>query len=243
MTPSTSPIRRGSSSSSGSSRVTSSARSRAPSRARILLAADQRAFVCGHTGSGKTYLATGWVRGWSAGIAVDPKHTLTAAQLPGWETALGFRTALAHWPAHPRLIVRPLPGDLDPGGPYEELAELVIFSSRKGSSAGWYDDEVSNAAPLGRVNRGLERLIGEGREKAVPVVTATQRPVGVHNKVLSEVTHLVVFRLLLRGDRVKMAENAGDELLDPELLRERHSFAHFDATTGELTIHRPLGAE
>ena len=219
------------------------ARIRAPasSAGQLHLAADQRAFVTGKSGSGKTYLATSWVRGWPAGIAIDPKHMLTGADLPGWELVLGCDAACRVWgPQHPRLRVRPIPGDVRPGGPYDRLATLVLMASRPGSSAGWYDDEVLNAAPLGRISPGLERLIGEGRGRAVPVVLGTQRPIGVHNKVLSEANHLVVFRLVLDGDRAKLASFAGAQLLDPRLLERKHTFAHFDVDAGTLTLHDPL---
>lgn len=206
----------------------------------LVLAPDQRAFVTGRSGSGKTYLATRWVTGWRSGIVVDSKHRLGRADLPGWELVLGFATALRAWgPEHPRLIVRPLPGDYGRDSPYDALAERILLTSRPGAGVGWYDDEVVNAAPLGRIQAGLERLIGEGRGRWVPVVTGTQRPVGVHNKVISESTYLVVFQLLLDGDRRKLANFAGEQLLDPQL-NTGHQFALFKVDSGELTLHDPI---
>lgn len=202
------------------------------------LALDQRAFVCGKTGSGKSYMARRWIRGWRSGIAVDHKwNGIPAAELPGWEVAEGFAAAIAAWPAHPRLIVRPHPGDLDRGAGYDELATRIL----RAGWTGWYDDEVANVAPVGRILVGLERLFGEGRARNCPVLVATQRPIGVHNKLLSESDHLVIFRLQLAGDREKLAAIAGDELLDPDRLAAvKHSFAHFDAATGELTFYGPI---
>jgi len=215
-------------------------RRRAPSP-RLVLAPDQRAFITGRSGSGKTYLATHWIREWRSGIAIDPKHMLGRRDLPGWQLVLGFDAALRAWgPEHPRLIVRPVPGDYRPGAGYDRLAERVLATSRPGAGVGWYDDEVLNAAPLGRITAGLERLLGEGRGLWIPVVIGTQRPIGVHNKVLSEANHLVIFTLTLDGDRRKLASFAGDQLLDPQLLTARHSWAHYDADTGQLTIHAPL---
>lgn len=210
----------------------------APPRRGLHLALDERAFVCGRTGTGKSYLARRWVRGWRSGIAVDHKHNgIPAAELPGWEVALGFRQALEAWgPAHPRLIVRPIWGDLEHGGLYDELAERVLMAGW----SGWYDDEVANVATVGRIHRGLERLYGEGRARACPVVVATQRPIGVHNKLLSEADHIIAFRLQLAGDREKLASFAGEELLDPGRLQVPHSFAHFHAGSGELTFYGPL---
>lgn len=214
-------------------------------RAQLVLEPDHRAFVTGRTGSGKTWLATGWIaRGagaWSQGIAVDPKHALTTRELPGWELVVGFTNAIRLWGrAHPRLIVRPVHGDYDRGAGYDHLAVSVLLASRCGASAGWYDDEVLNAAPVGRMQAGLERLVTEGRGRCVPVVTATTRPIGVHNKLLSEASHLVVFNLNLPGDRAKLASFAGEQLLDPRLLVDRHTFAHYHADTGQLTLHDPI---
>jgi DNA helicase HerA-like ATPase len=200
----------------------------------------ERAFVCGRTGTGKSYLARRWIRGWRSGIAVDHKHDgIPAVDMPGWEVVVGFRSALALWgPAHPRLIVRPVHGDLHPvdDSAYDELAERVLMAGW----TGWYDDEVANVAGVGRITRGLSRLQGEGRSRSCPVVVATQRPIGVHNKLLSEADHLVVFALQLKGDREKLAAFAGEQLLDPRALDRPHSFAHFRASTGQLTIYRAL---
>lgn len=211
----------------------------------LILEPDQRAFVTGRTGSGKTWLATAWIaRGaspWQQGIAVDPKHALGTRELPGWEIVLGMGNALRLWGRdHPRLIVRPVHGDYERGAGYDELAYRVLMSSRCGASAGWYDDEVLNAAPVGRIQPGLERLLTEGRGRCVPVVAATTRPVGVHNKLLSEASHLVIFHLNLEGDRKKLASFAGAELLEPQLLSARHTFAHYHADTGRLQVHDPI---
>lgn len=207
------------------------------SRRSLHLALDERAFVCGRTGSGKSYMARRWIRGWRSGVAVDHKwNGIPPAELPGWEVAEGFAMALAAWPAHPRIIVRPHPGDLERGGPYDELAGRVL----RAGWTGWYDDEVANVAPVGRILTGLERLYGEGRARMCPVVVATQRPIGVHNKLLSEADHVVAFALQLRGDREKLASFMGDELMDPQLLPVPHSFAHYQAKSGQLTIYGPV---
>jgi hypothetical protein len=216
-----------------------------PRRSDLVLEPDQRAFVTGRTGSGKTWLATAWIaRGgspWAHGIAVDPKHALTTRELPGWQLVVGFNNALRLWGAeHPRLIVRPVQGDYARDAGYDALAVRLLMASRCGASAGWYDDEVLNAAPLGKIQLGLERLLTEGRGRCVPVVAATTRPIGVHNKLLSEATHLVMFNLNLPGDRAKLASFAGEELLDPRLLTERHTFAHYHADAGSLTLHDPI---
>jgi hypothetical protein len=207
------------------------------------LALDQRAFVCGRTGTGKSYFSRRWIRDWRSGIAVDHKHNgIPPAELPGWEVAYGFRAALEAWGAeHPRIIVRPAPGDTEEsragGRRVPSLYELLALRVLAAGWTGWYDDEVANVAPLGKLNPGLERLYGEGRARAVPVVVATQRPIGIHNKLLSEADHIVVFQLQLEGDRAKLASFAGAPLMDPQLLAARHSFAHFRADTGELQVY------
>lgn len=200
------------------------------------LAMSERAFVCGRTGTGKSYLARRWVRAWRAGIAVDHKYNgIPPVEMPGWEVVQGFGLALRAWgPAHPRLIVRPLPADLPDR--YEQLALRVLAAGW----TGWYDDEVMSVAPIGRLNPGLERLYGEGRARSCPVVVATQRPIGVHNKLLSEADHIVTFALQLEGDRKKLASFAGEELMDPRRLDQRHSFAHFRAGAGALVFYGAL---
>lgn len=168
---------------------------------------------------------------------MDHKHELTPAQLPGWQLVQGFAQALELWgPEHPRLIVRPMRGDLEPGGPYDRLAERVLLHGR----VGWLNDEVHNVAPQGRMQPGFERLWLEGRSRQVPVIAATTRPMHVHNSLLANAVHVVAFRLLLAGDRRKLAAFMGDELLEPGLLDVPHSFAHYRADTGQLVVYGPL---
>jgi hypothetical protein len=182
-------------------------------------------------------VALAWARQWQAGIAVDHKHELTPAHLPGWQLVQGFRTALAQWgPEHPRLIVRPIRGDLEPDGPYDQLAERVLLHGR----VGWLNDEVHNVAPGGRMQAGFERLWLEGRSRQVPVIAATTRPMHVHNSLLANATHIVAFQLLLDGDRRKLAGFMGERLLERDLLAQAHSFAHWRADTSELVVYGPL---
>lgn len=152
---------------------------------------------------------------------------------------IGCGPALAQWGReHPRLIVRPVRGDLERGGPYDRLAERVLLSG----GVGWFNDEVHNVAPTGRMQPGFERLWLEGRSRRVPVIAATTRPMHVHNSLLANATHIVTFRLLLAGDRAKLAGFMGDELADPALLAVPHSFAHWRADTSELVVYGPLPA-
>jgi hypothetical protein len=204
----------------------------------LALRADQRAFVCGHSGSGKTFLALRWARRWRAGVAIDHKFSLTPAHLPGWEPVAGCQAAYRAWgPEHPRLIVRPVYGDLVPGGWYDRLAARVLQVGR----VGWLNDEVQNVATDARMQPGFERVWGEGREKSVPAVAASQRPRRISLKLLSEADHLVIFRLRLAEDRQRMVEVTGHpELADERLLQGAHTFAHYRADTGELTVYGPL---
>lgn len=133
--------------------------------------------------------------------------------------------------------MRPVAGDLDPGGPYDRLASRILRHGR----VGWYNDEVHNVAGRGRLQLGFERVWSEGREKGVPVVAATQRPRHVSLKLLSEANHLVIFDLRLPEDRARMVEVTGHaELAERELLQGAHTFAHYRADTGELTVYGPL---
>ncbi len=177
------------------------------------------------------------MRGWRSGVAIDHKHELTARELPGWQLVIGCAAGLELWgPEHPRLIVRPVAGDLERGGPYDRLAVRVL----ERGNAGWYNDEVHNVAPAGRMQLGLERLWIEGRSRRVPVVAATTRPMGVHNLLLANASHLVIFQLLLPGDRRKLASYVGDALLDRGLLQGAHTFGHYRSDSGELVVYGPL---
>ncbi len=135
------------------------------------------------------------------------------------------------------MIVRPVAG--------ESEAEYTVLADRvyKLGDAGWYDDEALNAAPQGRMFYGLERLLTEGRTRGISVVLATTRPVGVHNRAISEANHLFAFDLLLEGDRRKLAGFVGPSILAPDLLRVPHSFGYFSPDDGEpFRVYAPVPA-
>ncbi len=125
------------------------------------------------------------------------------------------------------MIVRPVAGEGE--AEYNALAGRVYALG----DTGWYDDEALNAASQGRMFYGLERLQTEGRTRGISVALATTRPVGVHNRAISEANHLFAFDLLLVGDRRKLAGFVGEGILVPQLLREPHSFGYFSPDDGE----------
>ncbi len=106
--------------------------------------------------------------------------------------------------------------------------------------------EALDLAPATWILKPYRRAIKTGRSFEVGVTTCSQRPVGLHNDVLAEAEHVLVFHLKLEGDRAKIAGLAGPEALVPiphrpgeDPTRPPHGFLYAGPATGGQAIACP----
>lgn len=170
-----------------------------------------RLFIAGQNGSGKSLLATAIGSRWDRVLVYDPKVDPNA-ELPNSVVCYGAKRALAALPG--RVVYRPTAGEL------QFLGTFFGRLCRRVYELGGHGIVIHEAADFGATDRELDPGIGialrAGRSRSVPIVSVTQRPVGVARWFKSEASHFVAFHLVDPDDRATMAGYMGpDVALNP----------------------------
>lgn len=190
-----------------------------------------RTLVVGRTQSGKSTLVRRMVAGYSSLVVIDHKRQF---ELP--RTIIVERSPALFrqtWPQRARRVIyRPDPYATK-GADVAEVLTRVLTYGRTAVVV----DEATNLCTQGWILPAYRRLITEGASLWIPVYSLTQRPVGVHNILLTEADDVFVFDLAGSGDREKVASFFGDELEDRS--GEPYSFAYAGLSTAGRVVRCP----
>lgn len=160
-----------------------------------------RAAIVGRTGSGKSVLLRHLLGSYSRAVLVDGKGRAT---MPGWPIVYGVRAFVAAWPAAPRIIVRPGPGE-----DRRDWLDRVCWHVYRHGETALGVDEVVGIVTANRSAPGFDAVLTQGRELGITALVCTQRPRGVPPTILSEADHVFAFALNREDDRRAVAETIG----------------------------------
>lgn len=191
----------------------------------------EHVLVVGQNQSGKSTLARALTWGYRNQVVIDPKHEELLPRSITVYTAGEF--ARVYPQRSTRVVFRPDAG-LDRG---EDVGEVMARIERYGRTA-VVVHEAMFYANQGWILAPYRRLQVAGAGRGIPVWSLTQRPMGVHNVILSEARHVFLFDLALDGDRRKIAGIAGDGALDRPGVA--FGFGYYGPTTGGLVRCDPL---
>jgi len=82
-----------------------------------------------------------------------------------------------------------------------------------------------------------KRVLTTGRSKDCALIICSQRPVDIPRVCISEATRFMVFTLVDRKDRDRIA---GFAPIDPKIVVDRFSFCYYDSKDGALANFPPL---
>jgi hypothetical protein len=184
---------------------------------RILLRSNERVFLCGKTGSGKTYAAHKICRKLRRLVVLDPKARIDSEEwnLRPWDREA--RTLLANGEPIRTLVRAPI----GPGAEEEwDRAYLAVLNA---GNATLYIDEVYGVIE-GRPSPYLVAIWTRGRELGIGAYAASQRPAWVPIVMMSEAEHFFIFRLTVGDDRRRVAEFLGPDAM--EVIRDEHGFLY-----------------
>lgn len=184
----------------------------------VTIRPDDRVFIAGKTGSGKTKLAEQLLSAFPHVVVLDNKGLFgTNRETKEFYLArqgYGLCRSLDDLPAfaeqYDRIVYRPEP-ELE-GNKIEFKAEMDAFFwwiyNRENCIC--YVDEATAVSDSYNILPGHNAVMKRGREKNVGCWNSSQQPVNVHNTLISEAEHYFVFRTQLESHREKLAGFMGD---------------------------------
>ena len=184
----------------------------------ITIKSNDRLFLCGKTGSGKTFAARHICATLRRLVVLDPKARIDAAE---WR--------LKPWDREARMLLRNgepirtlIRAPIGPGA--EEEWEKAYMAVLNAGNCTIYVDEVYGVVETGKPSPYLTAIWTRGRELGIGAFAASQRPVWVPIVMLSEAEHYFVFRLTVGDDRRRMAEFLGPDAM--EVIRDTHGLLY-----------------
>jgi hypothetical protein len=166
-----------------------------------------RVLIVGRAGSGKSTLARALFYTSRNLVVVDPKHEEELPRATVCYTLAEVRQAFPQRTT--RIVFRPNPEDprsLDLDG----VIRRVMHYGRTCLLL----HETVDYASATRIVPALRRASKVGRSLGIQLVSLAQRPVGLHNDIVAEASHVFAFDLSLLGDRQKIAGVGGAGFLD-----------------------------
>lgn len=105
----------------------------------------------------------------------------------------------------------------DPDNDYAEFNDLCNFVYVNQNFA-LFVDEASALCNATQIPAGYRRLMIQGRSRGIITINISQRPVKLHNDILSQCDYFIIFNCKLEGDRKKIegftADGTGDRVKD-----------------------------
>jgi DNA helicase HerA-like ATPase len=205
-----------------------------PENRDILIRSNERMFLCGKTGSGKTFAAKYILKPFNRLVVLDVKDQLQDWNLAPWDRE-ARRLLKSGQPIRTRVVV---PIGKDPAEVWDGIFEDVLSS---GNCHLYIDEMYGVVPPNTQASPLLWAVITRGRSMGIGTTSASQRPAWVPLVALSESEHFFVFRLTLDEDRKRMSNFMGPAVLGT--IGDKHgvyySYATWDAP---LYMERlPLG--
>lgn len=193
------------------------------------LQSNQRVFLAGRTGCGKTYLARQLTASLPRLVVIDSKGTLGDWNLEA-ETKTAWRRLRRGEGARLRILA-------DFATP--DYWDRLFYTLYKIGNLTVYIDELYAVNPPGvAVIPALGACYTRGRELGVGVWAATQRPAWVPLVTMSEADHYFIFRLALEEDRKRISKIIGPEVLAP--ITARHGFYYYHTELDRPVFYRQL---
>lgn len=198
-----------------------------------------RVFICGRTGSGKSYLARRLFEAvLPPRIVIDPKNDTeaTGGMFRDGRQAVTFSDPSRIPPGEVLRFVPRDPGDLDAYDRlYEGLFEIPHMFV--------WCDEIADVAPSSRITPAVRRYVKQGRVRGLGHLSLNQEPTWVDRAIMANSEHVMVFATHVPDHVRVLAEAMGTDRaeLDAHLRSlPRHGFVWYSARAQEIVLCDPI---
>lgn len=195
---------------------------------KIQIKSNERVFVTGKTGCGKSVLVKKLLLPQMHSYVIyDHKHEIELAEAEKFFRLADFKEK----PNRREIIYRPMVAD---DNEFNNLCRQIYSRGRNVLVL----DEVADHTTASKITKYHDLIMRLGRSRGVGIVNCTQRPIGVHNNILSQSEHFFIFALPLEGDRKKLAGFCGPKVL--EKLPGDYYFWYYHTSMNEPVLCKPL---
>ena len=175
---------------------------------------NKHVFVCGMTGTGKSFLCEQYLSRYEYVVKLDTKDETDERYMYGLSPWDGLEegkdfTVVRNFEeldeVETKKIIYVPPYDEQNEDTFNKFFRWIF---ERGNTILWIDELLS----IGTVHsfpKELGRLMTQGRSKNVGVWACTQRPSGIPSIVLANCNYFFVFNLTLPQDRKKLVETTG----------------------------------
>jgi len=199
---------------------------------------NDRVFIAGKTGSGKTVLAKELLTPYPYVVVLDNKGRFN------WPGA-GLVTKLDLLPKaaqkYNHIVFRPNPLLEADAAAFKEEMDAFFWWVYYRQNCILYIDEASQPGVIDsfHIPAGLNVIYKRGRELNIGCWASSQEPVNVHNTLMSQADHFFAFITQMQSHRDKMAGYMGDPV--KYTIPRNYKFFYFHpATMDEAEMMEPL---
>lgn len=189
---------------------------------------DEHVFICGQTGSGKSFLKQAYLSGYKNVISLDLKGKLTYKPFLD-DVPVIHNLAELMEVGEGKYIYRPRFEEIETTEYIEKFFEWIYERQNTICDI----DEIMAVGELGSkdgsyIPRYAKAILTRGRERNTTIWGATQRPKTIPLVYMSEATHFFIFSLKLEADRKRVQEIIPyDEVLQ-EIPKHTHQFWYYN---------------
>lgn len=177
---------------------------------------DERVFITGKTGSGKSELLKQVIDSFEYAVVLDNKgrfgtnRNTKQFELKGYGLCRDLDELPRYAERYKKIVYRPDPR-------LEE--DIQVFRDEMNAFFWWIYyrentflgiDESTAICDKAYIPSGLNAIYSRGRELNVGCASCTQRPVNIHNNLISEAEHFYLYRTQLQSHRDKLSGFMGD---------------------------------
>ena len=191
---------------------------------------NDRVFISGQTGSGKSVLAKKIFDSCPRGIIYDI----------GWESALGEDCEVVHdfkkinWMKSQKWAVRP---HSDKPSAFNKFCEWCYYENEDFTL---YVEEISDLVGKQSSPEFFGTILRRGRKTGIGVIMVTQMPVQVHKLCMSQAQHLIVFRMVEARHIDYICECTGLSTKQGDMIRDLQDYNFFYYDLKEARVMDPI---
>ncbi|MDD3474304.1 MAG: hypothetical protein PHP08_00190 [Candidatus Dojkabacteria bacterium] len=192
---------------------------------------NDRVAIFGRTGSGKTHLAKNWLLPhYDKYVFWDIKHENTDVE---HDIVINTpRELKKNITKYNKILYQP--DDLTDRD-FNSICE-IIFDSKDNSL---YVDEAALITTPSKIQYWHKVIATQGRSYNVGIINVSQRPRDIHNTLISESEHLLIFSLSLETDIIKIRQQVGTAADEIYYLPKYH-FLYHNVETNKSYIFKPI---